>query len=392
MGNLQADVIVIGAGMAGASVAAELSQSLNVALVERESQPGVHATGRSAAAFIPSYGASKPALRILTRASRDFLLAPPAQFSEHSLLKRRGLLTLLGQTAPESVEAERRALNDLLEYPIERLSGDAIAARLPALRPEWLTNAWWEEDVHDIDVHGLHQGYLRQHKLNGGTLITNSDYELQRGDKQGWVVASATAQIEAPIVVNAAGAWADELAASAGVRRLGISPKRRTAILISPPEQYSVENWPLAFAHDESFYLKPDAGMLLVSPADEHPSAPCDAQPEEIDVAFAAHFAESALIGLQVQHIPHRWAGLRTFAPDRMPVIGFDTEHEGFFWCVGQGGHGVQIAPAVARLARSLITRSALPTELIDNGFCSDWVSPGRFNASPSHQFFASNQ
>lgn len=392
MDTLQADVVVVGAGMAGASVAAELSNSLRVILMEREPQPGVHATGRSAAAFIPSYGALKPALRILTRASRDFLLSPAKDFAEQSLLKPRGLLTLLGQAEPESLDAERRELNTLLTYPIKPLNGAAIAARMPTLRPEWLTHAWWESDVHDIDVHSLHQGYLRQLKRNGGKLVTNREVTLHRNTHQRWVVAGTDTLIEADIVVNAAGAWADELAASAGVKRLGLSPKRRTAILVAPPEQCSVDNWPLVLAHDESFYLKPDAGMVLVSPADEHPSMPCDAQPEEIDVAVAAHFAESALAGLTVRHIPHRWAGLRTFAPDRIPVVGFDTEHEGFFWCVGQGGHGIQIAPAVARLAHSLITQSALPADLVHEGFYPDWVSPARFNASTSSQLFASNQ
>jgi len=375
------DVIIIGAGMAGASVAAELSCDRKVAVFEREEQPGVHATGRSAAAFIPSYGADNPALRTLTRASRAFLHSPPADFCDHTLLYRRGLLTLLGDTSTAAAEEHRHALNTLLANPIAALVGSAIRDKLPSISDEWLTRGWWEADVHDIDVHAIHQGYLKRLYRNGGQLIAGADISIGRCGN-GWEVTYKDTRYFAETIVNAAGAWADELALTCGVRPLGLTPLRRTAILVDPPPGTDVSGWPLVLAYDDSFYLKPDAGMVLVSPADEHPSQPCDAQPEETDIAYAAHYAESALDGLQIRQIPHRWAGLRTFTSDRTPAIGYDVNSPGFFWCVGQGGHGIQIAPATARLARALIDDAALPEDLAALGFEENWVSPARLHSS----------
>ena len=373
------DVIVVGAGMAGTSVAAELSKRYSVVLVERESHPAMHATGRSAATYIPSYRAENPALRLLTRASGAFLKSPPAGFAKNALLKPRGLMTLLRGMGGVSWTQELTNLNSLLEYPITMLPASDVQSRLPELSAEWLSDAWWEADVHDIDVHGLHQGYLKVFRENGGRMVL-AEHACPRFENDAWQISVADEYLEAPVVVNAAGAWADELAESAHVARLGLQPKRRTAILVSPPVDCDVTDWPVVLAYDESFYFKPDAGMLLVSPVDAHKSPPCDAQPEEIDMAYAADFATQALSGLEVKRIAHSWAGLRTFASDETPVIGFDSSAPGFFWCAGQGGHGIQIAPAVAKLSAAMIGGDDNSTELRDLGFLPDWVSPSRFS------------
>ena len=373
------DVIVVGAGMAGVSVAAELSKRCSVVLVERETHPAMHATGRSAATYIPSYRAENPALRLLTRASGRFLKSPPEGFAENALLKPRGLLTLLKGVDGASSSQELADLNTLLEDPIVMLPASDVRRRLPELSAEWLSDAWWEADVHDIDVHGLHQGYLKVLRENGGRIVL-AELACPRFENGAWQMSVADEYLEAPVVVNAAGAWADELAESSNVARLGLQPKRRTAILVSPPAHCDVTDWPVVLAYDESFYFKPDAGMLLVSPVDAHESPPCDAQPEEIDMAYAADFATQAVSGLEVKRIAHSWAGLRTFASDETPVIGFDTSSPGFFWCVGQGGHGIQIAPAVAKLSAAMISGGDNTVELSDLGFLPEWVSPSRLS------------
>lgn len=387
MSDKQFDIIIVGAGIAGASLGARLSTDRKVLLLEQEAQPGMHSTGRSAAAFIPSYGAHLPALRQLTQASFTFLQQPPTSISEHTLLHHRGLMTLHGNKDGTETRQELAALNSLLAQPVKELSHEEALELCPALAESWLTNIWFEESVYDIDVHGLHQGYLRQFKHNGGTLFSGKVTALERS-KTGWTVTTANETFTASVVVNAAGAWADHVASMAGISPLGLTPLRRTAVLVNPPENCAIQNWPLVFAGDGSFYLKPDAGMLLVSPADEHPSEPCDAQPEELDVAYAAHYAEQALTGLSLKHIPHRWAGLRTFAPDRIPVIGFDTADSTFFWYAGQGGHGIQIAPAAAELAESIIKATALPEVLAAMDFQVSWVSPARFSEEETSSSF----
>lgn len=378
MGQTQFDVVIVGAGMAGASVAAELAAERRVLLLEKETLPGTHATGRSAASYIPSYRAHDKALRALTLASRSFLDAPPVGFSSHPLLRQRGLLTLLGQHPAIVADVERLALNSVLQSPIEILPADEVLCRLPALSKHWQGPAWWEPDVHDMDVNALHQGYLRLLQQRGGQLATSKNATADYSGGK-WCITADHISVSANIIVNAAGAWADDFAEGCGVSRLGLIPKRRTAILVSPPAGHDVSDWPLVLAHDESFYFKPDAGMLLVSPVDEHPSVPCDAQPDELDIAYAADFAQQALDGMAVKTIPHSWAGLRTFAPDATPVIGFDETAPGFFWCAGQGGHGIQIAPAVAQLSASLIQRNQAISSINSVPFDPQWVSPARF-------------
>ena len=373
------DVIVIGAGMAGASVAAELAENASVLVLEREKQPGYHSTGRSAAAYIPSYGFDNPSLRLLTECSLNFLANPPADFQVQTLLHRRGLLSLCPPDCTVSVEAELEKLQARIPN-IVKVGGESIRQRVPIINDEYSKSGWFEPDVFDMDVHALHLGYLKALKQAGGQLVSNCAISALTRDHGVWTVSTDSARYSAPVVVNAAGAWADELATLAGVDRLGLMPLRRTAVLLDPPVGCDVSAWPLVMGADGSFYLKPDAGLILASPADENPSMACDAQPEELDIAYAVDFAQKAL-NLDVKQVRHSWAGLRTFARDRTPVIGFDPCADGFFWLAGQGGHGIQIAPAAARLAASLIFKHQVPLDLEEAGFKREFVAPDRLSS-----------
>ena len=376
------DVIVVGAGMAGASVAAEASSHARVLLLEREEQPGYHATGRSAAAFIPSYGYENPALRTLTLCSHDFLAKPPAIFQVETLLHRRGLLSLC---PPGGATAFEQQFNSVQKHfpTISRVDREAIRQHIPIVKDDYSALGSFESEVSDIDVHALHEGYLRAFRHQGGSLLSKVNISSLIHRAGCWRVETSHGVYSAPLLVNAAGAWADELAQLAGVNAIGLTPLRRTAVLLEPPAGCDVSQWPLVMAADGSFYLKPDAGVILASPADEHPSPACDAQPEEIDIAFAVDFVEKAL-QLQVRQVKHSWAGLRSFVADRTPVIGFDPRSEGFFWLVGQGGHGIQIAPAASRLASALLLGNAVPDDLQAIGFQPEWVWPKRFNSTGS--------
>jgi len=368
------DAIVIGGGMAGASVAYELAADWNVLVLEAEEQPGYHATGRSAAAYIPSYGFENPALRSLTLASRATLEFPPAGFHAGSFLKRRGLLSLAKGDRLEELRALYIAQTAALPN-IEWVDGEFLRVTVPLLREAYRAGAIYEKDVFDIDVHGLHEAYLKGLKHRGGACETNAAVQAITRSSRGWSVETGSDSYAAPVLINAAGAWADHVATMAGVAPLGISPLRRTAILLETPVE--TENWPLVMETGTGFYFKPDAGLLLVSPADETESPACDAAPDEIDIAYAAHYAEEAL-EMQVRQIKHSWAGLRSFAPDRTPVIGFDDGVDSFFWLAGQGGHGIQIAPAAAELAAALATGRVIPRNLSDTDFDPAWVAPGR--------------
>lgn len=372
----QLDVIVVGAGMAGASLAFELSAGASVLLLEREEQPGYHSTGRSAAAFIPSYGHTNPALFGLTQASRSFLETPQAGFSDEALLRQRGLLTVASLDSGDALQKEFMQVREIVA-DAELLAPAAALAKVSALRPNFANQALFEPEVFDIDVHALHQAYLRGFRLRGGVLscsIQITDVAYRGGQ---FVVETNQEAVTAPLLVNASGAWADVLAVQAGVAPVGLQPLRRTAVRIDPPEHAKVDDWPLLLAQDGSFYAKPDAGALMVSPADEHPSAPTDAQPEELDIAYAVHHVQQAL-AIEQPKVLHAWAGLRSFVADRTPVIGFDPDHAGFFWLCGQGGHGIQTAPACAKLASSLLLDHAVPACFDGTDFSADWVSPAR--------------
>jgi D-arginine dehydrogenase len=371
------DFIIVGAGIAGASLAYELASSGSVCLIEAEPRPGMHATGRSAALFAPTYGGRE--IRAVTRASRAFFDRPPAGFSEHPLLNPRGCLYI--------ARAEQgKRLDDMVDTI--RASGGNVSAidvrealvRVPLMRAGYLAAAAFDSDAMDIDVDALHRGFIRGARSAGVRLITGARTTQIERHNRVWSVDVNSESFSAPVLVNAAGAWADEVAQACGADRLGLQPFRRTAVLVDAPEGVDVRRWPAVIDADEEFYFKPDAGQLLLSPADEVPQGPGDAQPEEWDVAVGVERVEAAL-DIEVRRVRHSWAGLRTFAPDRVPVVGFDARVEGFFWCAGQGGYGIQTAPAMARSAAALVKHESLPADVAAQGLKAADLSPSRFTA-----------
>ena len=374
MAKLEVDVVVIGAGIAGASVAALLAETLKVVVVEREAFPGMHSTGRSAALFSEIYGGA--AVRALSRASRAFLHGPPAGFAEVSLVRPRGALHIASTPQRAALEAFR-ALPDIAPA-VTYLTAKECRALCPILREDYVAAGALESASADVDVDALHQGYLRLLKTRGGTLLVGAEVAALSRDDAGWRVVAGETEICAGIVVNAAGAWADELAVLAGVRSIELQPRRRTALIVDAPADSDSDAWPMVIDIDEQFYFRPDAGALLLSPADETPSPPCDAQPDEWNIAVAIDRVASATT-LDVRRVRRSWAGLRSFAPDRAPVVGYAADAPGFFWLAGQGGYGIQTAPAMAALATALVKGEPVPAALADFGVEADALRPGRF-------------
>ncbi len=367
------DIAVIGAGMAGATAAAFLSASKRVVLIEAEEVAGYHTTGRSAAIWIQNYG--PPDVRELTRLSRAFYETPPAGFSDASLIRQRPVLLL----ARESQRADLDAALATGEG-IRRISVAEAHMLVPALRPGYLASAALEEDAFDMDVAAIHQGFLRMLRANGGALaLRNRAQRIERHGDVWSIDTSAGETVLAPVLVNAAGAWGDGVAALAGALPLGLRPCRRTAAMVDP-SPFDVSNWPLICDVNEEWYARPEARTrLMVSPADATPSYPHDVQPEEIDVAIGIDRMQQAL-DITVRRVEHSWAGLRTFTPDGSLAFGWDPTVAGFFWCVGQGGYGIQTAPAAGRFVADLI----LGREPEAAAALVPVVAPGRFGCTRS--------
>lgn len=342
--------VVVGAGMAGATAAAHLAAHRRVALLEQEESAGFHTTGRSAALWEPNYGQRDTG--ILTRGSRDFLVNPPPGFAATPLVKPRLSLHLAPEEQRPLLEEALSRFTDVAPIGLE-----AARTLLPALRPGYAVAAMLERGVFDIDVAALHQGFLRQARAAGGALALRS--RAGRIWKQAglWHAETSTGAIfRAPVLVNAAGAWGDAVAIAAGIRPLGLSPRRRTALILDPAP-FDARAWPLAGDIAGSWYIRPEArSKLMLSPADETESAPCDAQPEELDIAIAIDRMQQAL-DIPVRRVEHSWAGLRSFLPDRSMAIG-QAEEAGFFFAIGQGGFGIQTAPAQGRLLAALVEGS----------------------------------
>ncbi|MDE8347894.1 MAG: FAD-binding oxidoreductase [Acidocella sp.] len=342
------DVLIIGAGMVGATTAAALSTTHKVGLIEAEEQAGYHTTGRSAAIWILNYG--PPEVRVLTGLSRDFFLNPPSDIAAASLGTPRPIIYL----APE----EQTSFLDALlaqDLGIREISLVEVKAQVPAYIDGYAVRAGFEDSSFDMDVAALHQGYLRRTRQNSGELMLRSRAGSITRKNCNWHVETTGGTIvTAPIVVNAAGAWGDEVGAIAGLPPIGLVPCRRTAAIIDPAP-YNVSNWPLVQAADHSWYIRPEArSKLMVTPCDETPMHPHDVQPDELDVAIGIDRMQQAL-NIEVRRVEHAWAGLRTFSADRNLAFGFDTAAPGFFWCVGQGGYGIQTAPAAGQLVADMI-------------------------------------
>lgn len=380
MSAQQFDVVIIGAGIAGASLAyrltAESPSPMRVLLLEREAQPGYHATGRSAAMFMETYGT--PQIQALTRASRAFYEQPPEGFTDHPLLHERGCLYIANEeqrgTLMETYDGAQALAGN-----VQLLDAAEALSRVPCIRPEAVAGgAMLEPDARDLDVHALHQGFLAGARRQGVVLRCNA--ELESGEKSGetWTLRLKDGtHLQARIVVNAAGAWADDVAQRCGVAPVGLQPCRRSAFTFPAPEGVDCSAWPAVVGIDESFYFKPDAGQLLGSPANADPVAAHDVVAEELDVATGIYHIETATT-LTIRRPSHVWAGLRSFVPDGDMVVGFDDAQRGFFWLAAQGGYGIQSAAGVSALAAALVTGQALPVDLIDQGVAPSLMTPLR--------------
>jgi D-arginine dehydrogenase len=375
-----ADCIVIGAGIAGAAAGFFLAPHLKVLLLEQEEQPGFHSTGRSAALFMESYGT--PQVRALTMASRAFFESPPDGFTDHPVLGARGAMMVAthGQEAP--LQAHWAVLQPI--SPRATLLDAAGACALtPVLRRELLLGAVYEPDASDMDVHAIHHGFLRGIRRAGGALVADAPATALRRDAGVWQVQAGGDVFEAPLVVNAAGAWADVVGQLAGARPIGLVPKRRSAFIFAPPEGVASAGWPATGGVAEDWYVKPDAGMLLGSPANADPVPPHDVQPEELDIATAIDRIER-MTTLSIRRPARIWAGLRSFVADGDLVGGADPELPGFFWSAAQGGYGIQTSPAMGMAVAALVRGEAIPAHVAGFGLTEAMLSPSRPALAPA--------
>jgi D-arginine dehydrogenase len=336
------DVIIIGGGIAGAGLGAEIAVERRTLIIEVEDHCGYHSTGRSAAFYLESYGG--PAVAELTIASGPFLDRPPADFSERGFLGVRGAVHLSDHGWPELPSS----------VTARRIDRGELETMVPGIRPRW-TRALFEPACADIDVAALHAAFLRQFKRRGGEVRCGSGLRRATFNGGRWsVILTDGSVLECPVLVDAAGAWADRVAEASGVQPLGFEPKRRTMVQLRVG-QSGLKELPLIDDAAGTFYFKGEGDCAVwLSPHDEIPTAPCDAAPEEIDIATAIDRFEAA-VDWPVERVERSWAGLRTFAPDRLPVYGFDVRMPGFFWCAGQGGFGIQTSPAAAKFAAALL-------------------------------------
>lgn len=374
----QWDVVVIGGGIAGASVAYELASVADVLLVDMESTLGYHATGRSAAMFLETYGGTD--VRAFTVASRAFLESPPSEF-ESQLLRSRPLMQVArigrGHVVKEMFAEVSGAVADV------ELIDEAMARELcPIIRPGLVEAGLYEPLAMEMDVDALHQGFVRGLRGRGGSVRRGCRVEqIERVGDRWSANLSDGSSASATTVVNAAGAWADHVAAIAGVRPLGFTPRRRTAFTTAAPEGVALEHLPMLYDVDETFYVKPEGDQMLCSPADKTPSKPSDARPDMLEIARSLDEIRE-MTTIPARSVRTSWAGLRTFSPDENLVVGADPEVAGFFWLAGQAGYGVQTSPALGRYAAAAIVGEEQPKDVLGLGLQVDRVSPSRF----SHQ------
>lgn len=368
------DYLIIGGGIAGASTGYFLAGHGKTIVLEREAQPGYHSTGRSAALYTVAYGT--PQVRALTAASRAFYDAPPAGFSDHPLLTPRGELVVdFSGDAAELQRQFEQARQQVAEARL--LSAEQACAMVPVLRRERVRGALYDPSAADIDTAALHQGYLRGIRQQGGEIHCDREVLAISRSAEGWQVDCAGQRYSATLLINAAGAWCDQIAQLAGLPGIGLQPKRRAAFTFQAGEGIDCQNWPALVSLDESFYFKPDAGLLLGSPANADPVAAHDVQPEELDIALGIHQIETHT-SLQIRRPEHTWAGLRSFVADGDLVGGFDVQAAGFFWVAAQGGYGIQTSAAMGQACAALIRKQPLPEQLIAAGLTAAMLSPQR--------------
>lgn len=381
---MERDVLVIGGGIAGASVAYHLALThrSRVTILEREPHCGYHSTGRSAALFMETYGT--PLVRALTVGSRAFYEHPPAGFAEHPLLTPRGSMHAafdLGDYDPQAMLDHEYAAARLTSREVRRLDRDEALALCPVLDRNALVGAVYEPGAMDMDVHAIHEGFLRGARRAGAEVLVRQQIRALDRNADGWQVDTADGRYAAPVVVNAAGAWAEDVGRLAGARPIGLVPKRRSAFVFAAPAGLAFAEWPLVIGADEGFYFKPDAGLLLGSPANADPVEPHDVQAEELDIATAIWRIEQ-ISSLRIRRPTRVWAGLRSFVADGDLVGGFDPESPGFFWLAAQGGYGIQTAEAMARACAALIAQSPMPDDLVRLGVSEQALSPRRLRTA----------
>lgn len=350
------DIVIVGAGIAGAGLAANLAEHKKVLMLEAEAHPGYHSTGRSAAFWDECYGG--PFIQPLTTASGPFLANPPSEFHDGPLMTPRGALHI-GTAEQVGLKDQLLAEFEASGVRLESKGAEAIQRMVPGIGDKW-SEGLWEPGCCDIDVAALHAAYLRAAKKNGAQTLCNASFQSAMYHDGQWTIETAAGNFTAAILVNAAGAWADDVAKMAGISPLGIQPFRRTIVqlAVSPAAPADL---PLIMTLDESLYFKPESGgRLWLSPHDETSTPPCDAAPEEIDIALAIDRLQK-VVDWDVLRVEHSWAGLRSFAPDRLPVVGRDPATPEFFWLAGQGGFGIQTSPAISQLAASLLSDAVSP-------------------------------
>lgn len=369
------DVAIIGGGIAGLSLAYFLSPHRSVVVLEQEEALGYHSTGRSAAEFTLRDNA--PLVNALARASHDFLMTPPEGFAAVPLLIARGSV-LFGTHGKEALVRERFEQAKALGVAVEWLDEAALLARAPFLDPAYSTAAYFDPDYWDIEVDALLQAYARHARSHGAQILEKRQLASARRVGERWLVETNDETISASVLVNAAGGWADTVATLCGVAPMGIVPHRRTAITVDLPDGIDASRLPEINEIEETFYFKPEGGRLLASPADATPCEPADVQPEELDIAYAAHYVEEATT-LNVRRVFRSWAGMRSFSADRLPVIGPARDEPSFFWLAGQGGYGILTSPALGNLAAALLTGCPMPEHLAREGIGADTFSPARF-------------
>lgn len=367
------DFLVIGGGIAGTSAAYELAAHGTVVLLETETSVGYHSTGRSAALFTRNYGGA--IVRKINSASEPFFRSPPAGFCDSPLLTPRGALAV-SPPGEEALLSPILALSELGEEIIE-ITPEAALHMAPFLRPERIGRAVFEANVADIDVAALHQGYIKGAKSRGVEIQTKQPVTAMNRQSGHWKVDTAKSSFQAATVINAAGAWADQVGALAGARPIGLVPKRRTAIIVEAPADIEVSSLPCIDFVSSGSYIKPEAGHLMVSPGDATPDHPQDVRPDELDIAILADWLETET-QINVQRIQHSWAGLRSFVADETPVVGFDPQVAGFFWLAGLGGFGIMMAPTLAVETASICTNGKLSSLLASSGLEAASLAPDR--------------
>ena len=370
----ECDFLIIGGGIGGTSCANFLSADHSVTVLEMEDRPGYHTTGRSVAIYTEAYGPRS--IRALAIAGGEFFQHPPSTFTETPLCTPFGLVFIAREEQTAKLYDALAAVKEL-SANITEISVDKVRELVPVMRPGYMAAAFIDPNTLSLDVDAIYQGYIRGLKTNGAEIVTDAEalsFE-RKGSK--WHVNTKAGEFVAPVVINAAGAWADVVAERAGARTVGLQPKRRTVIAFPVPEGVDASRWPVIFDCEEEFYFKVDTGTILGSPADETPLPPQDVQPDELDIAITVDRLQRATT-LKVDRIIRKWAGLRSFVRDQVPVVGYAADVEGFFWCAGQGGYGIETSYGMGRTSAALAAGESLPKDIKALGVSAENLAPER--------------